>query len=153
MPAPHHSIFYRPDAIPDAKTNSVKAWRQIKIIQLPEITSKQAIKDSKRCPNVHNTSNAILSAYNTKDLKISISSHLVVMRHKQSHHKVDQDMPHQATVSHVSHSFLGRPTGNLSSTGLIAIQRGYQNLKGNHIKRDSAQYQSLLAARYPLGVG
>jgi len=27
MPAPHHSIFYRPDALPDVQTNSIKALK------------------------------------------------------------------------------------------------------------------------------
>jgi len=27
MPAPHHSVFYRPDALPATATNSVKALK------------------------------------------------------------------------------------------------------------------------------
>jgi len=30
MPAPHHSVFYRLDALPAAKTNSVKALKACK---------------------------------------------------------------------------------------------------------------------------
>ena len=29
MPAPHHSFFYRPDALPDAKPTASKHWRQV----------------------------------------------------------------------------------------------------------------------------
>jgi len=28
MPTPHHSIFYKPDALPDAQTTASKHWRQ-----------------------------------------------------------------------------------------------------------------------------
>ena len=29
MPAPHHSIFYRPDALPDAQPTATKHWRKL----------------------------------------------------------------------------------------------------------------------------
>jgi len=33
MPTPHHSVFYRPDALPAAQTNSVKALKAFSISQ------------------------------------------------------------------------------------------------------------------------
>jgi len=32
MPAPHHSIFYRPDAVPDARLTASKHRRQTRSI-------------------------------------------------------------------------------------------------------------------------
>ena len=33
-PAPHHSVFYRPDALPAAQPTASKHWRQIKALSL-----------------------------------------------------------------------------------------------------------------------
>jgi len=44
-PAPHHSVFYRPDALPAAQPTASKHWRQkmsvVFIVQMPFLSSKQ----------------------------------------------------------------------------------------------------------------
>jgi len=34
--APHHSIFYRPDALPDAQPTVAKHWRQLYYVTVDE---------------------------------------------------------------------------------------------------------------------
>jgi len=40
MPAPHHSIFYGPDAVPDAKPTVSKHWRQVIGITISNTSQK-----------------------------------------------------------------------------------------------------------------
>ena len=44
MPAPHHSVFYRPDALPAAQTTASKHWRHKYTIQPATIILKAAVR-------------------------------------------------------------------------------------------------------------
>ena len=44
MPAPHHSVFYRPDALPVARPSASKHWRQLttQSLHLSNVTTGQS---------------------------------------------------------------------------------------------------------------
>jgi len=50
MPAPHYSVFYRPDALPAAQPTASKHWRQcittVLIIKTVTVPNSQNVKDS-----------------------------------------------------------------------------------------------------------
>jgi len=41
MPAPHHSVFYRPDALPAAQPTASKHWRHVECLCIDEIGMQQ----------------------------------------------------------------------------------------------------------------
>jgi len=47
MPALHHLVFYRPDALPAAQSTASKHWRQLHVLGAATNTVKYAYKDYK----------------------------------------------------------------------------------------------------------
>ena len=47
MPAPHHSVFYRPDALPAAQPTAPKHWRQWAITQIERESPSAPLRDRK----------------------------------------------------------------------------------------------------------
>ena len=54
MPAPHHSVFYRPDALPAAQPTASKHWRQIASVWTK--INKQHVDKSVHKYDIQNTS-------------------------------------------------------------------------------------------------
>jgi len=124
-PAPHHSVFYRPDALPAAQPTASKHWRQINMhngLQKLNLSGKKGVKWTGRPA----AKQWVSVCSHIRHCSFLAADQLAMMLHKTARSTISLDCVHENLV--VTQLVSGTTTGLLSTHNMAEITKTWSGL-------------------------